>query len=199
MTCFYDTPEAQKMTEVNVCLQYWATVTVFCQSLNSLVGFGKTPCISCSGYKSLRTGSWHVFLRKLCSSQLTCESHLWSTSLHRVKYQQKIMRFAVLVRTCAAYASVYFPLCCLAAHMIVTLCIFGRYRLASKCLLIVLDDSSLQTAVRGSGKTDSTSGPGIVSGHPLNRLFLSPLLFSTVWTKGCWSDPWWHHAAWRPV
>lgn len=68
MTCFYDTPEAQKMTEVNVCLQYWATVTVFCQSLNSLFGFGKTPCISCSGYKSLQTGSWHVFAKAVFQS-----------------------------------------------------------------------------------------------------------------------------------
>lgn len=35
-----------------VCLQYSATLTVFCQPLNSLTdpGFGKTPCISGSGY-----------------------------------------------------------------------------------------------------------------------------------------------------
>lgn len=48
--------------------------------------------------------------------------------------------------------------------------------LASKCLLIALDDSSLQTGgTRGSGKTDSTSGPGVVSGAAESVVFF--LLF----------------------
>lgn len=52
------------------------------------------------------------------------------------------------------------------------------------CLRVVLDDSSLQTGARGSRKTDSTSGPWVLSGNLLKPLFLSPPLFSTVWTEG---------------
>lgn len=107
----------------------------------------------------------------------TCELRLFVVS----SISRKICVLLYLLGHAAACTSVYFPPCCIVAHMIVTLCVFGRCRLVSKCLLIVLNDSG----VRGRGKTDSASGPGVVSGNLPNRLFLSPLLFSTVWTKGC--------------
>lgn len=77
----------------------------------------------------------------------TCELRLFVVS----SISRKVCVLLYLSGHAAAYTSVYFPLCCLVAHMIVTLCVFGRCRLASECLLIVLNDSG----VRGRGKTDS--------------------------------------------
>lgn len=199
MTCFYDTPEAQKMTEVNVCLQYWATVTVFCQSLNSLFGFGKTPCISCSGYKSLQTGSWHVF----CKSCVPVSWRVSHTGDLRLFIASSISRKLCVCCSCQ-------DMCCIRKRLFPTV-LFSRshdcdavhFWEVSPCLKVPLNCTGwlfIANWSKRKWKNWLDIRPWkCVRKSAESVVFLSPLLFSTVWTKGCWSDPWWHHAVWRPV